>query len=1029
MNCEHLHELIGLQFMPVKADKRPIVKGWQTYSGKHDLSNCEAVGLVCGRLSGGVEVLDIDLKYDLTGDLFDRYKKKVHKADPELLSKLVLQKTKSGGYHLIYRSSKIAGNLKLANRRTTENEREATFKTEYESFLKESIEDAAAVKKARKVAENDKVRVLFETRGEGGQIVTFPSPGYEIVYGDYYSITEITEEQREIIIGVARQFNEVVEEVVISKKETPAFYTKGITPFDDYNQRGDVVALLESHGWKAVGNKGKKTIFLRPGQTTSQSSGNFDFEKNWFSVFTTSSEFEPEKAYLPYSVFAVLECNKDYSEAAKKLYELGYGERREEKKKEVESTRIIKSRINVEDNDLSFLAKPEDYDGYLQQVIDGTLPLGLTTGSPLLDEHFLFKEGNLVMTNGIDNTGKALCLKTPIPTPTGWTTMGELKIGDILFDEQGRLCSVTNMTGIQVDKKCYNIIFSNGEEIVCCEDHLWEVETLGKFKRVLSVKEMIAKGIKQKFKQKTLSSYSITLPKPINMPSRGNFIINPYTLGVWLGDGMSRGNRFATSEKDMDELAKNLCSDGHPAKAVKQKDGQCEIQITGSNTYFTTRLKCLHLIMNKHIPQEYLRASVDERVALLQGLMDTDGTINKRGVIEFCNQNKRLIDGFMELLSSLGLKYSLTERYPKCGNKRMTKKAYYVSFSCDLKKFPVFRMRRKAERMSQIRTRGTSVQIVNIVEIDSVPVKCIEVNSPSRLFLCGKKMIPTHNSVFTWWLLLLAAMNHGWKGVIFSSENTLGAFMRKMIQFYWGKQLRGKYAMSENEFNIAKSFIEDHFSLIKAQEDLYNYKDIINMVKKARKAKMYQYAMIDPYNSLKIDLSGFSKLNTHEYHYEALSEIKSYGQQTNFGWFVNHHAVTAAARAKDAEKKYPLAPNKADTEGGQKVANKADDFITIHRITQHPTDSMITEFHVRKIKDTETGGRPTPIDNPVKFEMYKGGCGFIERPYLGGSAIDPIMEWHIKKNNLVQSEIKIPLETKIVRIWTPYKDDLEADPF
>jgi hypothetical protein len=276
----------------------------------------------------------------------------------------------------------------------------------------------------------------------------------------------------------------------------------------------------------------------------------------------------------------------------------------------------------------------------------------------------------------------------------------------------------------------------------------------------------------------------------------------------------------------------------------------------------------------------------------------------------------------------------------------------------------------------------------------------------------------TGKSVFTWYLCLLAAMYHGWKGIIFSSENTLGAFMRKMIQFYWGKPLTGSYAMNETEYQIAKKFVEDHFALIKAQEDLYNYKDIINMVKKARKVKKFNYGMIDPYNSLKIDLSGFSKLSTHEYHYEALSEIKSYGQQNNFGWFVNHHAVTAAARTKDAEKKYQAAPNKADTEGGQKVANKADDFLTIHRITQHPTDWMVTELHVRKIKDTETGGRPTALDIPVKFEMYKGGCGFIERLEFGGMPVDPVAKWH-NSQELVQKEIDLPKKEDSSG-WKPY---------
>jgi hypothetical protein len=280
----------------------------------------------------------------------------------------------------------------------------------------------------------------------------------------------------------------------------------------------------------------------------------------------------------------------------------------------------------------------------------------------------------------------------------------------------------------------------------------------------------------------------------------------------------------------------------------------------------------------------------------------------------------------------------------------------------------------------------------------------------------------TGKSVFTWYLCLLAAMYHGWKGIIFSSENTLGAFMRKMIQFYWGKPLHGNYAMNENEYNIAKEFIEKHFTLIKAQEDLYNYKDIINMVKKTLKKDKYNYGMIDPYNSLKIDLSGFSKLSTHEYHYEALSEIKAFGQKNNFGWFVNHHAVTAAARTKDADKKYVLAPNKQDTEGGQKVANKADDFLTIHRITQHPTDWMVTELHVRKIKDTETGGRPTSLDFPVKFEMYKGGCAFIERLEEGGNPKDPVHSWHMM-NQPKQKVADFVEEEEVYTGWKAYKGD------
>ena len=127
MNANHLHDIEGLQFMPIKKTKVPIIKGWQTSMAKHDMSDCEAVGLVCGGLSGGLEVIDCDEKYSLDGKLFETYKRFVHEADPSLLKKLVVQKTKNGGYHLIYRCSKIEGNLKLANRPTTPEEKLKTY--------------------------------------------------------------------------------------------------------------------------------------------------------------------------------------------------------------------------------------------------------------------------------------------------------------------------------------------------------------------------------------------------------------------------------------------------------------------------------------------------------------------------------------------------------------------------------------------------------------------------------------------------------------------------------------------------------------------------------------------------------------------------------------------------------------------------------------------------------------------------------------------------------------------------------------
>src|SRR6476469_9869708 len=133
-NFQDLHSLEGLHFIPVAKNKRPTIKAWQTSTEKHDLSKADGVGIVCGKLSGNLEVIDIDLKYDLKqGDLFEQYKHEINNAQKGLLNKLVVAKTRGGGYHFFYRCDTIQGNQKLAMRSTTKKEREETYKLTYDA--------------------------------------------------------------------------------------------------------------------------------------------------------------------------------------------------------------------------------------------------------------------------------------------------------------------------------------------------------------------------------------------------------------------------------------------------------------------------------------------------------------------------------------------------------------------------------------------------------------------------------------------------------------------------------------------------------------------------------------------------------------------------------------------------------------------------------------------------------------------------------------------------------------------------------
>lgn len=631
----------SLQFMPVKANKRPIHKLWEQTKKQYDFTDAEAYGLVCGQLSGNVEAIDIDSKYDLTPNktLFSDYKNAIHKINPDLLKKLVCQETVSGGYHFVYKCEFIEGNKKLAERETTHKEKSQT----YEKSIQHSKENVKRLENetdeefefrineiANNASKNDKTRVLIETRGEKGYIACYPTEGYKFKYGNFFNVQTITVEERDILINVAYSFNEVLKEPV-KHKEMPTKTYKGLSPSEDYDQRGNVLDVLRNHGWTEVGRKGSKILFKRPGDTKADHSGNFDLEKNWFSVFSTSTQFNAQTPYLPYAVFCILECDGDFTKVPARLKELNYGDQEEELRDNVAT---VPSVVDLSNDDLDFIATEEDYEVYLETWRNDTFERGKSTGFADLDKHFLFKEGDLVIINGIDNVGK---------------------------------------------------------------------------------------------------------------------------------------------------------------------------------------------------------------------------------------------------------------------------------------------------------------------------------------------------STVIWYLANLSTMLHDWEWVIFSSENKVGSVVRKLIEFYWSEPIQ---TMSQEKYSKAKKWVKDHFYIIKCTDSLFNYMDIINMIiKVTRKNKRIKGVMIDPYNSLKIDVPQKSKQSTYEYHYEAASILQLFGKNHNISIYLNVHVGTVGARKKD-RKGHTMPPQKEDTEMGVMFANKADEFLTIHRYIQKENEFLFTEIHVRKVKEVETGGSTTLLDKPFKMMMVDGFTGF-----------------------------------------------------
>lgn len=378
---------------------------------------------------------------------------------------------------------------------------------------------------------------------------------------------------------------------------------------------------------------------------------------------------------------------------------------------------------------------------------------------------------------------KALAIDTPIPTPTGWTTMGELRTGDLVFGADGKPYPVLAKSDIKTANRCFRVEFSDGTSVIADAGHKWQVDdsrdrSTTQCTRVTNTLE-ISHTFKTRLSSgKTANRYAIPVTEPLDLPD-ADLPIDPYTFGAWLGDGHSYSARITNHSLD-NQIIREIEGAGYRAELKQETDtGTCEWLIKTIlpedqcpyghpkepgkrcrtcasmrsnhrkknpeysdrvNKKFHQLLKELDQIGNKHIPAIYMRASRSQRLALLQGLMDTDGTISRQGSPMFCSKHKLFAEQVAELMRSLGLKPVI----------KSTKVAYHVTFSA-YADMPVFRLQRKRDRLKPIgkRTRVTESKrrrIVNVVEIDPVPVQCIAVGSPDHLYLCGEGMIPTHNT-------------------------------------------------------------------------------------------------------------------------------------------------------------------------------------------------------------------------------------------------------------------------------------------
>ena len=351
----------------------------------------------------------------------------------------------------------------------------------------------------------------------------------------------------------------------------------------------------------------------------------------------------------------------------------------------------------------------------------------------------LVKKGNKI----IIADWKGLPLDTEIPTINGWSTIKDLKEGDFIFDKDGNPTKILHKSEVH-HNPCYKIIFDNGDTIVADHEHRWEISFStsnrskyhGEYKTQVMTTEEIADYLENLPKNRT--SYDIPKivnPKPLNLESK-ELPIDPYVLGCWLGDGSKQCGAITNETNNvLEEIQRRGYSLGDDISTEDRTPTYTILGIYG-------KLKELNLINNKHIPDIYQRASYEQRLDLLRGLMDTDGYYNpkrKRFVME-TSQEWQCYD-FIKLLASLGIKSTKFDVVKKLNGKEFHE--YSINFSTrGLNPF----LMRNQEIEYPTRDACTYRNIAAVELVETIPTQCLEVDSPSHTFLCTNKMIVTHNT-------------------------------------------------------------------------------------------------------------------------------------------------------------------------------------------------------------------------------------------------------------------------------------------
>jgi replicative DNA helicase len=400
--------------------------------------------------------------------------------------------------------------------------------------------------------------------------------------------------------------------------------------------------------------------------------------------------------------------------------------------------------------------------------------------------------GQLIIVAGRPGLGKALALDTPLATPSGWTTMAEVSVGDQLMGADGQPTTVIATSEVMIARDCFEVEFSDGTVLVADGSHQWSTHDRSTRRSGGTPSVRTTRDIARTLRTTTAGrrlNHSIGNPAPLQLPDRP-LPIGPYTLGAWLGDEHPTAARITPADPEVlwhveaegyevDTTGRLLYPFVQPEAPASTDPARVLCGYCGgrcracrrSADFTATLLRPLGVLGDKHVPVAYLRASERQRRALLAGLMDADGAITRSGNCRYTSTSHRLAQDVRELITGLGYRCSVTSKQLKgCGG-QSSPSFIFTFMACE----EIFRVQRKAllhkeRRRASPAPRASLRYITDVRRVPSVPVKCVSIDNADKLYLAGRTLVPTHNSTVSMDFARNAAIRANCASAIFSLE-------------------------------------------------------------------------------------------------------------------------------------------------------------------------------------------------------------------------------------------------------------------